>query len=80
MMTYRIASLLLTADTFNHPAQLDQPDWAGDSDNDPAAASALRRIMLEELLDTARLIAPSHFVEPFGTIVTDAGRVVWRPA
>jgi glyoxylase-like metal-dependent hydrolase (beta-lactamase superfamily II) len=72
-------SLLLTADTFNHPAQLDQPDWAGSSDNDPDAASALRRVILKELLDTGQQIAPSHFAEPFGTIVTDAGRVVWRP-
>ena len=73
------ASLLMTADTFNHPAQLDHPDWPGSSDNDPHTASALRRVMLEELVETGQLIAPSHFAEPFGTVAADAGRIVWRP-
>jgi glyoxylase-like metal-dependent hydrolase (beta-lactamase superfamily II) len=72
-------SLLITGDTFNHPAQLDQPDWAGTSDNDPEAANALRRVVLDELLATDRLIAPLHFAEPFGRVVRDGGPLVWRP-
>jgi len=71
--------LLLTADSFNHPAQLDQPDWAGGSDNDPEMASARRRELLQEMLETGRLIAPTHFAEPFGRVVADGDRVIWRP-
>jgi glyoxylase-like metal-dependent hydrolase (beta-lactamase superfamily II) len=70
--------LLITADTFNHPAQLDHPDWASTSDNDPEAATALRRVVLEELLENDRLIAPLHFAEPFGRAARDGDRVVWR--
>jgi len=73
------ATLLLTADSFNHPAQLDQPDWAGSSDNDPDGANERRRGLLPELLANGRLIAPTHFAEPFGRVVADGDRVVWRP-
>jgi glyoxylase-like metal-dependent hydrolase (beta-lactamase superfamily II) len=72
-------SLLITGDTFNHPAQLDHPDWAGTSDNDPRAATALRRVVLEELLQNDRLIAPLHFAEPFGRVAKKRGAVTWKP-
>ena len=73
-------SVFLTADSFNHPAQLDHADWAGISDNDPDEATERRRVLLKELLDSGRLIAPSHLAEPFGRVVMDGDRVVWRPA
>jgi glyoxylase-like metal-dependent hydrolase (beta-lactamase superfamily II) len=72
-------SLFITGDTFNHPAQLDHPEWAGMSDNDPEAATAVRRLLLEELAARDRVFAPLHFAEPFGRVTADDGRTVWMP-
>jgi glyoxylase-like metal-dependent hydrolase (beta-lactamase superfamily II) len=76
------ASLLLSADAFNHPAQLHDPDLATGPDEDAEAASSVRRRLLAELLDTDRLLAPAHFAEPFGRLVSErpAGRISWVPS
>jgi glyoxylase-like metal-dependent hydrolase (beta-lactamase superfamily II) len=72
---------LLSADTWNHPMQLEHPEWPSGLDDDHATAEATRRTMLTELLaEPDTLVAPTHFGEPFGRIVRDANLVpVWAP-
>jgi glyoxylase-like metal-dependent hydrolase (beta-lactamase superfamily II) len=74
------ASLLLSGDGINHPAQLHEPELAGGPDEDPLAASRVRRELLAELVDSDCVLAPTHFGEPFGRVVSDGpGRVRWVP-
>ena len=75
------ASLLLSGDAINHPAQLQQPELATGPDEDVEGALRMRRMLLAELLDTDRVLAPSHFAEPFGRVVSDrpAGAIRWVP-
>lgn len=75
------ASLLLSGDAINHPAQLQEPDLATGPDEDAEAASAARRMLIEGLLDTDRVVAPTHLAEPFGRVVSDGpfGRIRWVP-
>lgn len=72
---------LLSGDTFNHPGLLSYPDRRAGSDSDHAPAAAGRREMLAELLahpDT--ILAPTHFTEAFGTVVTERnGLAIWAP-
>lgn len=64
---------LISADTFNHPAQLAHPEWPSGPDNDPAMAAATRRSVLAELAAApATTFAPTHFGEAFGQMVTGA--------
>jgi len=71
--------MLLSGDAFNHPAQLEETDWASGSDDDAAAANASRRRLLDELVDLSTVLAPTHFAEPFGRAVRREGRVTWVP-
>jgi len=75
------ASLLLSGDAINHPAQLHEPGLATGPDEDPETAATVRRMLIDELLDTDRVLAPTHFAEPFGRVVHDgpAGRIRWVP-
>jgi glyoxylase-like metal-dependent hydrolase (beta-lactamase superfamily II) len=75
------ASLLLSGDAINHPAQLQQPELANGLDEDAETATRVRRRLIAELVDTDRVLAPSHFAEPFGRVVSDgpAGRIRWLP-
>jgi glyoxylase-like metal-dependent hydrolase (beta-lactamase superfamily II) len=75
------ASLLLSGDAINHPAQLRQPELAGGPDDDPETAGRARRGLIAELVDSDRLLAPAHFAEPFGRLVSDgpAGQISWQP-
>jgi glyoxylase-like metal-dependent hydrolase (beta-lactamase superfamily II) len=75
------ASLLLSGDAINHPAQLQEPGLATGPDEDAETAAAARRILIDELLDTNRVLAPTHFAEPFGHVVSDGtvGRISWVP-
>jgi glyoxylase-like metal-dependent hydrolase (beta-lactamase superfamily II) len=72
---------LIAADTFNHPAQLAHPDWPSAPDDDHAMAAATRRSVLAELAaDPATTIAPTHFGEAFGHMVTGADHsAAWEP-
>jgi glyoxylase-like metal-dependent hydrolase (beta-lactamase superfamily II) len=73
-------SLLLSGDAINHPAQLQQPELASGPDNDPETASLVRRRLIAELVDSDRVLAPAHFAEPFGRLVSDRpGRNSWLP-
>ena len=75
------ASLLLSGDAINHPAQLRQPELATGPDDDPVAATRVRRMLIDELVDTDCVLAPTHFAEPFGHVVSDGtvGRIKWVP-
>lgn len=75
------ASLLLSGDGINHPAQLQEPELASGPDDDPEAASRVRRMLIAELVDTDCVLAPTHFGEPFGRVVSDGppSRVKWVP-
>ncbi|HEY7401094.1 MAG TPA: MBL fold metallo-hydrolase [Actinomycetota bacterium] len=75
------ARVLITADSFNHPAQLAHPDWSAASDADPEAAAGRRRWILADLAEHAgTIVAPTHFAESFGTIEAGAdGLPGWTP-
>jgi glyoxylase-like metal-dependent hydrolase (beta-lactamase superfamily II) len=73
--------ILLSADTFNHPAQFAHPDWPSGPDNDPETAAATRRDVLAELATEAgTMIAPTHFGESFGYLVAGVDHEPsWEP-
>ena len=73
--------LVITADTWNHPGQFAHPDWPSGADADHAAAAATRRALLPILTaDPAALLAPTHFAEPFGRVVSGrSGALEWVP-
>jgi glyoxylase-like metal-dependent hydrolase (beta-lactamase superfamily II) len=75
------ASLLLSGDAINHPAQLQRPELATGPDEDVEGALRMPRMLLAELVDSDRVLAPSHFAEPFGRVVSDgpAGAISWVP-
>jgi glyoxylase-like metal-dependent hydrolase (beta-lactamase superfamily II) len=75
------ASLLLSGDAFNHPAQLHEPELAIGPDEDAEAATTVRRMLLAETVDSGRVLAPAHFAEPFGRLVSQhrVGRISWVP-
>jgi len=70
---------IVSGDLVNHPAQLLQPGLNGTSDHDPALASETRAGFLDLIEREERLVAPSHFAEPFGRIERDGPRWRWRP-
>lgn len=72
--------VVVSADAFNLPVQMTEPDWYSATDQDPTVANATRRSLLGELAGTPALVAPSHFAEPFGRVTTGAdGRTAWEP-
>jgi glyoxylase-like metal-dependent hydrolase (beta-lactamase superfamily II) len=73
--------LLLSADTWNHPAQLAHPDWPSGPDADHAQAAAARRSMLADLLSyPGTIVAPTHFAEAFGQVRSGRGGLAeWHP-
>jgi glyoxylase-like metal-dependent hydrolase (beta-lactamase superfamily II) len=73
---------VISADAFNHPAQLSRPQWASGPDADrPAAARARRALIAELLLEPDTIVAPTHFEESFGHIVAGPdGLPGWLPA
>lgn len=81
----RIASAghraIVTADAFNHPAQLAHPDWPSGSDALPAQAAASRRALLAELVShPGTTVAPTHFAESFGEVASGRdGLAGWTP-
>jgi glyoxylase-like metal-dependent hydrolase (beta-lactamase superfamily II) len=73
--------MLLSGDTWNHPAQLAHPDWPSGPDANHAQAAAARRAMLADLLShPGTIIAPTHFAEAFGQVLSGRGGLAeWRP-
>jgi glyoxylase-like metal-dependent hydrolase (beta-lactamase superfamily II) len=73
--------LTISADTWNHPAQLAHPDWPSGPDDDHAGAAEARRLLRRELADhPGTIVAPTHLAEPFVTIDERGAVPVWRPA
>jgi len=61
--------LTISADTWNHPLQLANPEWPSGPDNDHAGAAEARRALREEIeTHPGTIVAPTHFAEPFVTI------------
>jgi glyoxylase-like metal-dependent hydrolase (beta-lactamase superfamily II) len=72
--------LLISADTVNHPMQLAHPTWASASDSDPEMATRTRVAVIDQLIGSETVLAPSHFDEAFGHVVADEdGRATWEP-
>jgi glyoxylase-like metal-dependent hydrolase (beta-lactamase superfamily II) len=72
--------LIISADAFNHPAQLDHPGWPSGPDADHDIAERTRRELLEELRERPdTLLAPTHFERAFGRVDL-AADVPWAPA
>ena len=68
-------------DAINHPAQLREPGLATGPDDDVEVALRARRRLIGELVDSGRVLAPPHFDEPLGRLVSEApaGGVGWLP-
>jgi glyoxylase-like metal-dependent hydrolase (beta-lactamase superfamily II) len=61
--------LTVSADTWNHPAQLAHPEWPSGPDDDHAGAADARRALLGEILEhPGWVVAPTHLSAPFLTI------------
>jgi len=66
------ARALVTGDSFHHPCQIAQPDWAALPDSDQVQSTATRRRVLEHVADTDVLVIGTHFAEPVcGRVVAD---------
>jgi len=74
------ASLLLWDDAINHTAQLRQPGLATGPTTTSRSPCGRRRL-LGELVDSGRVLAPPHFAEPFGRLVSEgpSGGIAWLP-
>jgi hypothetical protein len=57
--------------------QLIDPVWSGTSDDDARRAAATRARILDLAEREDRLIAASHFPQPFGRLGRSDGRRVW---
>ena len=73
---------IISADAFNHPLQLANPDWPAVSDDVPALAAMTRRALLAEALShPGTTLAPTHFTASFGHIRSGAdGSAAWVPS
>jgi glyoxylase-like metal-dependent hydrolase (beta-lactamase superfamily II) len=80
LLASRDERIALSADTWNHPVQLANPDWPSGSDDDHAAAAASRRSLLADLAaHPGMLVAPTHFAESFGELRPTADAWSWVP-
>jgi glyoxylase-like metal-dependent hydrolase (beta-lactamase superfamily II) len=72
--------MLLSADTWNHPLQLANPQRPSGPDDDHAGAAATRRVLLDDVLaHPGTVVAPTHFAEAFGELRGSRDDVVWVP-
>ncbi len=63
---------LITGDAMHHPSQIAHPHWCPPFDSDPAASTATRKAMVEDLADAPVLVIGTHFAAPTaGHIVRD---------
>lgn len=58
------ALALISGDFMHHPCQIAHPDWAPPFDTDIAAATQVRKHMLEQVADKPILVIGTHFVAP----------------
>ncbi len=72
---------ILVADSFPHPAFLDQPDWHFVADSDAVRCQETRRVLLDEVTDTEKLLICSHYPgSGIGRVTRKGGRIVWNEA
>jgi glyoxylase-like metal-dependent hydrolase (beta-lactamase superfamily II) len=72
--------MLVSADAWNHPLQIAQPDGESGSDDDPRTAAASRRALLAELeAHPGTVLAPTHFAEAFGEVRKGGDAWSWSP-
>jgi glyoxylase-like metal-dependent hydrolase (beta-lactamase superfamily II) len=72
---------LLIADAAGHPALLDQPEWPFVGDADLLRSFATRRALLEQVVDTQKLVICGHYPgSGIGRVTREDGRVVWTEA
>ncbi len=80
-VSVEIASLgeraFITGDTTHHPVQWAEPDWTMNADTDPAAATATRRRIADELMDTPALVIGTHYAPPCAGHLVHGERGVW---
>lgn len=70
--------MILSADTWNHPLQLTNPDRPSGPDDDHEGAAATRRALRDDVLaHPGTIVAPSHFAKAFGELTASVGDVVW---
>ena len=76
------ARLIISADTWNHPLQLEHPEWPSGPDNDHDGAAEARRSLQREIADrrAGTIVAPTHFADPFVRLGERDGAPVWLPA
>jgi glyoxylase-like metal-dependent hydrolase (beta-lactamase superfamily II) len=73
--------LTISADTWNHPLQLEHPEWPSGPDNDHAGAANARRVLRREIAaHPGTIVAPTHFAVPFVTIDERGDAGAWLPA
>jgi glyoxylase-like metal-dependent hydrolase (beta-lactamase superfamily II) len=72
---------VITADTFNHPAQLPHPEWPSGPDDIHEQAAATRRAVIAELASRpGTQVAPTHLADAFGEVrIDDDGVAGWIP-
>jgi len=70
---------ILAGDIANHPVMLLSPGVNGDTDHDPELALRTRAALVDAITREDRLVASSHFAEPFGRYVADGTRHLWVP-
>jgi hypothetical protein len=62
------------------PAQLREPGLATGPDDDVEVALRACRLLIGELVDSGRVLAPPRFAEPFGRLVSEGpAGVGWLP-
>jgi glyoxylase-like metal-dependent hydrolase (beta-lactamase superfamily II) len=69
--------VLLAGDVLHHPVQLSDPDWGGFDVDEPVGRGA-RSNLLARAADHGWIVAPTHFGDPFGTILADGEGFGWR--
>ncbi len=69
---------ILTGDAIAHPAHLTEPSWRYTSDGDHQTAVGTRRALVERVEAERLTLVPTHFPEPFGSIVRLEGRRYWQ--
>jgi glyoxylase-like metal-dependent hydrolase (beta-lactamase superfamily II) len=75
------ARLTISADTWNHPLQLQHPEWPSGPDDDHEGAAEARRALHREIASRPEtIVAPTHFAEPFVTLTEQGDAATWVPA
>jgi glyoxylase-like metal-dependent hydrolase (beta-lactamase superfamily II) len=65
---------ILSADTTNHPAMIEDPTWSGTTDGDMELAAETRASLLGRAEREQRVWITTHFADPFVRIVTEGDR------